>query len=97
MFAYRWTWIIKQGSMKEALELQKALSFRPDYAKMRLYTPDISPNVLVFELNVESDEARSKFFAEFNATPEAETFWKKWRALGERMVSLERWEVWEPE
>jgi hypothetical protein len=97
MFAYRWTWIIKQGHIKEFLELHKALSFRPGYAKVRLYTPSISPQVCVGELNVESEEARDRFFDEFNATSEAEAWWEKFNALVERLVSTERWEVWEPE
>ena len=95
MLAYRWTWIVKREGMGEFLELHKALSFKTDYAKLRIYTPGISPYVAVGELVVESEEARDKWFAEFNATPEADAFWEKFHALTERRVSTERWNVTE--
>jgi hypothetical protein len=95
MLAYRWTFVMKHGRMEEALELNKATPFARDYAKSRIYTPDLGPAVFVFELVVESEEAMLKYFDEFNATPEAEAFWAKWNALVERQVSTERWNVTE--
>jgi len=95
MLAYHWTWIVKRGSMSEFLELHKALSFKTDYGKVRLYTPGISPYVAISELVVESEEARDRWFAEFNATPEAEAFWEQFNAMIERRVSTERWNVTE--
>jgi hypothetical protein len=95
MLAYRWTFLIKQGQMEEALELNKSTPFNPDYVKSRIYTPDLSPNVFVFELDVEDQETVDRFFDEFNATPEAEPFWEKWNALVERHVSTERWNLTE--
>jgi hypothetical protein len=99
MFAYRWTWIMKSGGgrMQEGLELceTELRSLKSDYAKMRFYTPNISPRVFVVELIVESEEARDKWFAEFNAMPGNAAFWEKWHTLAERMVSSERWNVTE--
>ena len=95
MLAYRTTWIMKQGRIQEALELMKAEAQRysPDYAKVRVYTPNISREVLVWELVVENEEAHEEFFADFNATPGAEAFWEKWREMPERATGTERWDV----
>ena len=95
MFAYRWTFIVKHENVGELRELFEASAFRVDYAKTRLYAPDLSPDLFVTELVVESEEAQHKFFAEFNATPEAAPFWEKFNALTERRVSIERWTVTE--
>ena len=97
MLAYRWTWLIKRGRMQEALELceTELRSFKRDYVKHRYYTPSISPHVFVYEMVVESDEAKDKWFAEFNATPGADAFWEKWDSLAERWVSTELWNVTE--
>ena len=83
--------------MKEALEFfsAEAKKYHPEYAKARVYTPSISPNVLVYELDVENQEAHDKFFEEFNATPGAPAFWDKWHELTERSVVTERWHVTE--
>ena len=99
MLAYRWTWIIKQGRMKECLELNKTIPqlFKQEYAKIRYYTPSIGPNVFVVEMVVEHEDAKDKWFTEFNATPGADAFWEKMRALGERVVGSERWNVTELE
>ncbi|MFN2131086.1 MAG: hypothetical protein ACK2VD_11220 [Anaerolineae bacterium] len=95
MLAYRWTFVIKYGQMEEALELNKSTPFNTDYAKCRIYTPGMSPSLFVFELDVEDEESMSRYFDEFNATPEAEPFWEKWNALVERHVSTERWNLTE--
>jgi hypothetical protein len=97
MFAYRWTWIIKQGRMKECLELNTTTPglCSKEYAKIRYYTPSIGPQLFVVEMVVENEEAMHKWFAEFNATPGAESFWAKMEALAERMIGGERWNVTE--
>ena len=97
MLAYRWTWMVKPGGMEEVLELLRAEAkeFNPGYAKARVYTPDISPQMLVYELTVENQEACDKFFDEFNATPGAAAFWEKWNELTKRLVVTERWNVME--
>ena len=97
MLAYRSTWVMNRGCMQEALELftAEAKRYSPDYAKARVYTPDISRNVLVYELVVENEAAHDKFFADFNATPGAEAFWEKWHELSERSTGTERWTVTE--
>ena len=99
MFSYRFTWIMKRGCTKKGLELCKTLPRGPsqEYAKLRFYTPDISPNVFVVELVVESEEARDKWFAEWGATGKADAFREKWNTLAERMVTEERWNVTELE
>ena len=83
MFAYRYMWIMKPNGMKEGLELCKTTPWprSQEYGKIRFYTPDISPNVCVVELVVESQEARDKWFAEFGATGKAHAFWEKWGTL----------------
>jgi hypothetical protein len=61
MFAYRWTWIIKQGRMKECLELNTTTPGlrSKEYAKIRYYTPSISPQLFVVEMVVENEEIRA--------------------------------------
>jgi len=97
MLAYRWTWTVKQGAMDDLRELlvAEARRFSPDYAKARVYTPDLSPNVIVYELAVESEEAVDRFFKQYNATPGAPAFWEKWRSGIERHIATERWTVTE--
>jgi hypothetical protein len=97
MLAYRWTWIVKHGAMEELRELLQAEAkrFSPDYAKARVYTPDLSPNVIVYELTVENEEARRRFFEQYNATPGAPAFWEKWNSGVERQIATERWTVTE--
>jgi hypothetical protein len=89
---------MKQGRMKEALELVKEWAHDglvTDYSQVRCYTPNMSPTVFVFELVVENDEARAKYYAELNARPKTTTYWEKWHSLAERSVSNERWTVTE--
>jgi hypothetical protein len=97
MLAYRTTWIVKQGKMQEALDLLSAESKRakPKGAQVRVYTPSISPNALIFEDAWESAEAHDDFWAEYNQTPEAAPFWTKWHEVTERSVGTERWNVTE--
>jgi hypothetical protein len=97
MLAYRWTWIIKHGQMQKFLELHKTTPGvrSKEYAKLRFYTPSIGPNVWVTEMVVENEEASTKWFTEFNATPGAAAFWEKVHTMAERMVSSERWNVTE--
>jgi hypothetical protein len=83
------------GRGGEFLELHKALSFKTDYARVRLYSPGIRPHVFVSELVVASEESRNRLSAEFNATPEADAFWEKFDAPAERQVSTERCTVTE--
>ena len=95
MFAYRTTWIMKKGRWQEALDLAKEIAekYNPEYAKARIYTPNISRQVLIYELVVENEEAHRKFFADFNAMPEAAAFWEKWSEVTERATGTERWNV----
>ena len=97
MFAYRWTWKIKLGRMEECLELNTTTPGlrSTEYAKIRYYTPNISPELFVVEMVVEDEEAMNKWFAEFNATPGAESFWEKMNTLAERWIDGERWRVTE--
>jgi hypothetical protein len=60
---------------------------------VRVYVPDISPNVLVFESVIQSAEAHDKFWAEYNASPEGQAFWAKWHAVAKRRLGIERWFV----
>jgi hypothetical protein len=98
MFAYRTTWIVKEGRMEEALDLLNAESEQakhliPENAVLRAYTPDLSPNVLVFENAFDSLEDHARFWTAYNATPQAAVFWPKWHELVERAVGTERWHL----
>jgi hypothetical protein len=98
MFAYRTTWIIPGPKMREAHDLlvaecQRVLATHPIGIYVRVYTPDISPNVLVFETTVESEEVHEKFWADYNASPEGQAFWAQWMAVAERRLGNERWIV----
>jgi len=98
MFAYRTTWMIKQGQMEAALELLNAESTQakhliPKNAVLRAYTPELSPNVLVFEDAFDSVEDHERFWAAYNKTPQAAAFWPKWAELVERSVGTERWHL----
>ena len=101
MIAYRTTWIVKQGRMEEALELLRAESdwgfeqfaSLPESTAVRVYTPDLSPNVLIYENAFDSVEDHDQFWAEYNGTPQAAAFWPKWAELMERRVSDERWHL----
>jgi hypothetical protein len=98
MLAYRTTWIVKAGQMQKALELLTAEGDRtrdnlPEDSAARVYTPSISPNVLVFEMTFESEAANDQFWAAYNATPEAAQFWKQWHDVTERSIGTERWNL----
>ena len=98
MFAYRTTFVIKQGCMGEALELVKEWAHKglfADGGQIRCYTPSYGPRLFVFEFVIESEEARTKVYAEFNAKPETKEYWERWWSLAERTVSHERWNVTE--
>jgi hypothetical protein len=96
MLAYRTTWIVKEGHMQEALEVVSAeieRARKKGDPTMRVYTPDIAPNVLVFEMVSESAEAHDKWWAEYNQTPRAAAFWEKWGEVTERSVGTDRWHL----
>jgi hypothetical protein len=96
MFAYRSTFIIKFGREGEALELLKedAGRYHAPYAKVRCYTPSMSPRELVWELVVETEVDRSKFYAD-HAGPENDAVWKKFTELVEKEISGYRWKLTE--
>ena len=99
MLAYRTTWIVKQGHMREALEalsgeIERSMSVG---AAARVYTPNISPSVLVFETVFEDEAAHRAFWDAYNSslrdTPEGRAFWAKWGEVTERSVGTEHWNV----
>ena len=68
MFAYRTTWIIKEGRMQEALELvtrntEQTKHMMTENVAVRVYTPNLSPNVLVYEDVFESEEEHDRLWA----------------------------------
>jgi benzoyl-CoA reductase/2-hydroxyglutaryl-CoA dehydratase subunit BcrC/BadD/HgdB len=96
MIAYRTTWIVKQGRMQEALELLSAEieRTRKEGPQVRVYTPDLSPNVLVFEMASKSVEEHDAWWAEYDrTTPEAAAFWNKWYDVTDRSVDTSRWKL----
>lgn len=103
MLAYRTTWMVKPQRMEEALELLKAEVERskdrtdqPGVGTARIYTPQISPNVLVFETTFESPSANEAFWAEYYQDSEgAEAFWEQWYEVVERQLGTEIWHLTE--
>jgi hypothetical protein len=83
--------------MQKALELLKMESERStlERPRVRVYTPDLSPNLLVFEMDSETAEAHDAFWAAYNKDPGVAAFQEKWHALVERSLGDERWEVTE--
>lgn len=97
MLAYRTTWLVKQGQMVKALQLLVAEGERVKHKGIviHVYTPEISPWVLVFEEIVENVEAHDKWWAEYNQDPKAPAFWAKWDEVVERSLGTERWNLTE--
>ena len=97
MLAYRATYLVKWRCMQKALELVKAEISRgkPENSDVRVYTPGISPNLLVVEETWESVEEHDKFWAEYRSTPEFAAFWEEWNELIERWVGTEIWNLTE--
>jgi hypothetical protein len=95
MLAYRTTWMVKQGRMQEALDLISAETQRAksEGAVVRIYTPSIGPNVLVFEMVSETAEAHDAFWTEYNKDPKAAAFWEKWGEVTERSLGSDRWKL----
>ena len=99
MLAYRTTWIVKQGKMQEALEalsaeLDRTVGKVEGGITTRVYTPNISPHVLVYEEVWENAAAHDAFWNAYDGTsPEAAPFWTKWNEVIERSVSDDRWNV----
>lgn len=103
MLAYRTTWIVKPKCMQAALELLKAEIERTQkhtgnqITKARIYTPNISPNALVFETTFESTQAHEKFWTvEYDGDSQAsQAFWEKWYEVVERDDNTEIWTLTE--
>jgi quinol monooxygenase YgiN len=100
MLAYRTTWIIKQGRMQEALETISAELGRGNMAEIegglaaRVYTPNIGPNVLIYEEVWEDAAAHDAFWGTYDRNaPEVAPFWAKWGDVTERSIGSERWNV----
>ena len=96
MLAYRSTWIVKQGCMSKALELLSAeierVGTRADRVT-RVYTPNFSPNVLVFDDNWENQEAHDKFWELYWKSSESKAFFTQWNEFVERSTGTELWNV----
>jgi len=96
MLAYRTTWIVKEGRMQEALDAISAEieRSRPVGVATRVYTPSISPNVLVFETVFEDEAAQRAFWHAYDRdSPQGKAFWAKWGEVTERSVGTDRWNV----
>lgn len=95
MFAYRTTWIVKEGRMQEALELMSAAidEGKPADAMARIYTPSLSPNALVFEEVWEEDASHEAFWEAYRGSQEGASFFSQLYELVERSTGTERWHV----
>ena len=97
MFAYRTTWIVKRGCMQKALELLDTEAKRQgksaDWTAVRVYTPNISPNALVFEMVWENKEAHDTFWPAYWGSPEGQAFYAQWDEVVERSTGTELWNV----
>ena len=97
MLAYRRTYIVKRGSMNKALKMLSAQIERTtrEGQQIRVYTPDISPNTLVFESVHESEEAHQEYWADVHRDEGSRAFYEKWCEVAERKESTERWKLTE--
>jgi len=102
MLAWRTTWQVKQGKMEEATEYLinwvKAENKRNKVKGgdgVRIYTPDLSPYLLVYEENWEKLADHDAFWAEMNQNPTTPASWAGWNSLVERQLGNERWIVTE--
>ena len=95
MFAYRTTWIVKPGCMQKALDLLKAEAERQtaDWVAVRAYTPNISPNALVFEIVWEHKEANDEFWPTYWQSPEGQAFSAQWDEVVEKTTGTELWNM----
>ena len=81
--------------MQEALEAISAEieRVRGDVVT-RVYTPDISPNVLVFETVYEDEAAHRAFWDAYDRdSRQGKAFWNKWYEVTERSAGTDRWNV----
>jgi hypothetical protein len=97
MLAYQTTWDVKPRCMGKALEFLKKFVTEARFgaSKVRVYTPKIGPNVLVFEATWESVEEHDKWWEEYSPTPEATAKPDEWYELVEKSISTEVWNVTE--
>ena len=95
MLAWRTTWIVKPRCMEQAVEFleTQAQGGLPEDTTFRMYTPQYSPNVLVFEETWESMEEHDKYWANLNAAPESEAMWDKWYEIVKRNTGTEVWNL----
>ncbi|MBN1249909.1 MAG: hypothetical protein JXC32_19760 [Anaerolineae bacterium] len=95
MYAFRTTWIVKEGKIGEAVALatRDLDKNKPAEAGLRIYTPHFSPSQLVWEELWESIEAHDVFWEKLGAQLEEEGYWDKWNALIERSLGTEVWIV----
>ena len=99
MLAYRTTWIVKPRCMGKALKfhegrMEKIIELGiSGFVEGRVYTPGLSPNVLVFEGIWKSAEDYGKFWAERASEFAAIRDWDEWFELVENNAGTELWNV----
>jgi len=101
MLTYRTEWVIKLDKMEEAQEFLVAWIKREKAratvkaAVNRIYIPDLSPNLLVYEESWETVADRDAMWEELNQRPETAANFARWDELVERQLGTERWIVTE--
>lgn len=95
MFAFRTTWIVKEGKMEEALQLCKDTAEKVDLkaVESRVYTAYHSPRELVYEELWPSIEESEAFWEGHWTALEKVGFWDAWGELTERATSAYVWKV----
>ena len=94
MLINRMTFNVKRGHRDEVAALLKAATEQSGYTRaFRIYTPETgSFEIVAVEWEYESLEEYGRFWAEWNATPEAAAFLgEKWYALTEGGYTNELW------
>lgn len=98
MFAFRTTWIVKEGKMEDALQLCRDTAEKVDLkaVESRVYTAYHSPNELVYEelwASIEEHDAFWEGQEGHRAALEKVGFWDAWGELMERATSTYVWKV----
>ena len=95
MFAFRTTWIMKEGKMDDALQLCRDTAEKVDLKALesRVYAAHYSPNELVYEELWASIEEHDAFWEGHRVALEEVGFWDAWGELTERATSTYVWKV----
>lgn len=95
MFAFRSTWLIKDGKMDDAFELISTTADKVSSGAIerRLYRAKLGPEELVYEEVWDSLDEHDAAWEAYARVLEEEGFWPKWQEVVERAVGHTMWVV----